>query len=757
MLSIRLRRHTLVLSAATVLTLAAGTFAFIDTHLDEIAAPLGEYAAGRVAEIDALGSPSKAQKKERKLLGKLVKKEAKFARALRDDLKELLFGGKTAKKLKDAAAPMRDALDDAFRRAEVALSERREFVNDHVLLITDAKALSKVQKQIDKYAAARVAADAAETDDQRAKALGKAETAITKALKKAEKAAQNAVNLNGELRMPPIRLRSGDNVGTGGARIAVPIDSGSPIAGASVLIPPGALASPRRITIEPGDSFVGGRDVAAGPSVRFRPTGTQFNQPIEVSVPFTLPPDASNDELGLFHATGSDVTATLDVTFEANGTLTGTATSFSEFQAGLLAPPLGAPSGTYHVEMISVIHRLDSDGSGASSEIMSISGQDWIFRADGTGRSALGTAVLVFRESLGISPHHIDGYSDSSAGSVDFAWEQIDQGRFGFTFPTQLGDTAVAEGIVSESGDVISFTARGGAFEFFAVGVRAGEAATAEDFEGRWLAVELGMQLLDNGQENFRTRTFSSFTGFDVSAGDGKLTFRDTGDTSFADRNFLTDASPALHTRDLSSIADGGSEEFSILFSGQIGSDPIPAQFGVTQFRRLGWLDPSHNVFISHRGDKDARSVSLLVAVRQPADVAPETFQGDFRLSRIDLATRVEEPVTTSSTFEVDPGVGTFTVDGDGNATVTMEALERAAYRLTGVGPVTGMTWTSAMTLSDATPAAFGFALLLDAAGNHRPAGTDRWYGVSGDGKVFLGATPGADDDGVRGIAIGLR
>ena len=757
MLPTRLRHLSWALSAVTVLTLSVGAFPFIDTHLDEIAAPLGEYATGRIAEIDAIGSPEKAQKKERKLLAKLEKKEGKFARALRNDFSELVFGGKTAKKLRDAAAPMRDALDDAFRLAELALSERREFVNDHVLLISDAKALTKVQKQITKYDEARVSANAAATDDLRAKALGKAEKAITKALKKAEIEAQKAVNLNGDLRMPLIRLRSGDDVGTGGARIAIPLDSSSPIAGSSVLIPSGALASVRRISIEPGDSFVGGRDVAAGPSIRFLPSGTQFNQPIQVSVPFTLPPDADMQDLALFHDTGSEITATLDVTFEANGTLTGAATSFSEFQVGLLAPPLGAPSGTYHVEMMSVIHRLDDDGSSASSEVLSIAGQDWSFRADGTGRSSLGSAVLVFRETLGISPHHIDGYSETSAGSVDFAWEQIDQGRFTFTFPTQLGDTAVAEGIVSESGDVISFSARGGAFEFFAVGVRSGEAATAEDFEGRWVAVELGVQLLDNGQENFRTRTFSSFTGFDVRATEGDLTFHDTGETFSADRTFLTDAAPALHTRDLSSVADSGSEDFTVLFSGQIGADPVPAQIGVAKFRRLGWLDPTHNVFISHRGDSETRSVSLLVAVRQPADVAPETFQGDFRLSRIDLATRVENPVMTSSTLEVDPGVGTFSVDGAGNVTLTMEPIERAAYRLAGVGPVTGMTWTSSVTLSDATPAPLGFALALDPAGNHRPVATDRWYGVSGDGQVLLGASPGADDDGIRGIAIGLR
>ena len=57
------------------------------------------------------------------------------------------------------------------------------------------------------------------------------------------------------------------------------------------------------------------------------------------------------------------------------------------------------------------------------------------------------------------------------------------------------------------------------------------------------------------------------------------------------------------------------------------------------------------------------------------------------------------------------------------------------------------------------TPPPSIFDLALDAAGNHRPIEDHRWYGVSGDGTVILGATPGDrnEDDGLRGIAIGLR
>jgi hypothetical protein len=735
-----------VCSLAALLLLAAGAHGFIDTHLNEIAAPLGDYADDRVAEIDALPSVDKATKKERKLLAKLAKKEDKAAKNLGSDFKELLLGGKTAKKLKGAAAPMRDALDEAFARAELALGERREFVNDHVLLITDPKALKKIQKKIDAYNQARADADAAQDDLSRAKALAKAEKSVTAGLKRAEKDAQKAVNASTKgLTMPPIRLRSGDEVGPPGARISIPLDADSPIAGASVVIPTGALATTRRITIEPADSFVGGRDAPAGPAVRFLPAGVGFNQPIRVHVPFALPPDASASDLALFHNRGSEISATLDVTFESDGTLSGTATSFSEFQAGLLAPPLGAPSGKYHVEMLFVSHVVSTEDAIASEQRFGITDQDWIFRADGSGRRDPGSAPIAFRGFTQQTPFHIDGFSPGLSGSVDYAWEQIEPGRFAFTFPTESGGTAEAEGIVSESGDVIAFSGRGGPFDFIAVGVRDGVTASAEDLAGRWLAVELGAELIGFGQSPFSTRHISSFTSFQADAGTQTLTFDDSGAAVLTDRTFDPGA-VGDHAVSSASVADGGSEDFVVIANGRVQGD---------SGRRIGWLHPEAGVFVSAHSDQEARAVTLLVAVRQPETVPSDVFLGDYRVARLDWTPRRDTQTAFRSFLDVDPGIGTLSVGELGAATLTLEPVERATYEL--VAPPTGgpVDWDSTATLSDATPDAESFTLELDGSGNHRPAGGVRWYGVSGDGNTVLGASTSLTD--LRGLLIGLR
>ncbi len=740
-------RRLAVPAAAVLLAASAGAHAFIETHLDEIAQPLGAYAAARVAAIDALPAPGKATKKERKLLLKLSKKEGKVARSMKSDFKELLFAGKTAKKLKDAAAGMGDALDEAFARAEIALGERREFVGDHVALISDPRALQKIRKKIAAFDAARAAARSAADDAARSKAYAKAEKSITAALKRAEKGAQKVVNASTSgLRMPPIRLRSGDDVGAGGARVAIPAAADSPLAGASVIIPPGALASTRRITIEPGTSFVGGRDVAAGPSVRFLPAGVAFNQPVRVAVPFVLPPDVDAADLALFHSTGAGVTATLDVTIEPSSTLSGEATSFAEFQAGVLAPPLGAPSGTYHVQMIFVSHVLSPDGAVASEENIGVTGQDWSFRADGSGRREPGSAPLVFRGFTAASPFHIDGFSPGLVGSVDYAWELVEAGRFTFEFPTAFGVTATAEAIVSQTGDVIAFVGRGGAFEFLGVGVRDDvEGAGNADLSGRWLAVELGAQLVGAGQSPFTSRYVSSFTSFEADSDTATLTF-DAGGASFlTDRTFDPGGSGA-HDVTAASAADGGSEDFFVLPSGQVQAD---------QQRRAGWVHPAAGIFISTHADRDGRAIELMVAVRQPATVAPETFRGDFRIARLDLTAREDGADAFRSFLDVDPGVGTFTVVDGGRATVALEPVERASYALAAPPTSGAAAWTSSVALAAATPPADVFDLILDAAGNDRSPGATRWYGISSDGGVLLGTSQATS--ALRSLLIGLR
>ena len=738
--------RSLALAAATLLVLTTGALGFIDTHLDEIGKPLGDYADARIAEIEALPSQDKAAKKERKLLLKLSKKEAKLATSMKSDFAELAFGGKTSKKLKDAAAPMQDALDEAFRRAELALGERREFVGDHVELILDLKALQKIQKKIDAYNQARTDARAATDDLTRAKALAKAEKSITAALKRAEKAAQDAVNQSRTgLRMPYLRLRSGDQVGGGGARVAIPVDADSPIAGASVVIPSGALTSSVQITIEPGDSFIEGRDSPAGPSVRFLPAGVSFNQRVRIHVPFQLPPDVNPDEVALFHKTGADITATLDVSFESNGTLSGEATSFSEFQAGFLAPPLGAPSGKYHVQLLFVSHVLSTENAINSEQNFGITTQDWSFRADGSGRRDPGSAPVAFRGFVAQSPYHIDGYSPGLVGSVDYEWAQIQPGRFEFTFPTAFGSLADAEGIVSESGDVIAFSGRGGAFDFVAVGVRDNITASNADLDGRWLAVEMGAHLIGVDQSPFVTRHVSSFTSFEADSETATLTFSGNGSSFLTDRQFSPGA-VGDHSVATTTQVDGGTEDFLVLPSGQVQGDSQ---------RRIGWIHPDAGIFISAHANQQTRAIDLMVAVRQPDTVPQETFRGDFGIVRMDWTPRRDETVAYRSFLDVDPGVGTFSIDSFGEATLSLAPVARASYRLVAPPTSGAVDWDSSLSLSDATPADDVFSLDLDAAGAHRPDTAPRWYGVSGDGRILLGSSQSTTD--LRGILIGLK
>ncbi len=741
----KLRPHLVV---ALLAAAAASALGYQETHLDEITEPVAGYVTTRLAELDALPSPGKDDKKEAKALGKLAKKLAKPARTLASDFGELSVAAKTAKKLGTRADPMRDALDTMYHRAIVALGERRELVGDHVALISDANAVRRVQKLVDRYNAARAAAESAASDDAHAKALVAAEKDITAALKRAEKDARKAVgNSNGTLSMPPPRLRNGDLVGAGGARIVIPVDEESPLRGVGVLIPAQALAGQQRITIEAADGFVGGRDEPLGDAIALLPLTLTFNQPVRVFVPVTLPPGGVPADLALFAAHGSAQEATQDVTLEPNGTLSGEVTSLGRFQAGRLAPPLGAPSGTYHVQMFAVAHVLDATDTDKSQVRAGVLDQDWTFRADGVGRASSGDAPLVFRQVLSVAPHHVDGTSSSLVGSIDFLWEQVREGRFAFDFPIE-GGSASAEGVVSASGDVISFTGRGGAFDFFAVGVRAGTAPTLADLAGRWAAVEIGVELTGAGTEPFATRLVSSFTGFDIDAGAGTLAFLGTGSTFTTTTTYHTDAASALHTRETDAFADGGVESVQVFGDGGV--------FGDMQQRR-GWANADAGVLVTARKPSAGGSVTLLVAVRRPAGGGASVSAGDYEVARLGLSAAVENPLAPRSSLAIDPAIAQLTLDGAGSATLVFEPVTRATYTLEGLPPLADITWSLAAATTAATPPDATFAFTPDAAGDVTGPTLPTWYAVSADGSVLLGATPGEAVREERGILIGLR
>ncbi len=749
-----MRPHFLALATL----LAAGLLAspaegFIETHLNEINDPVAGAVADRVTVLDNQGDLSKEQKKERSRLAKLAKKLAKKpARVLKDDFKNLKKAGSTAKKLGVAVISIENGLDETFGLAELALGERRALVEDHVVLITDLKQLGKVTKTLEKYGAARSAATTAEGASDhatRAKQLGKAEVAVTKALKKAEKFAQQAVNEDrtGELSMPPVRLRSGDEVGSGGARIAIPDEADSPVARASVLVPPGALSSPTQITIEAADDIVGDRDVPVGPGVRFLPAGTQFSQLVTVSVPYLLPDGANPNDLAVFHFDGATTDATLAVVRGPNATVSAQFDSFSEFQAGLLAPPEGAPSGTYQSEMFVVLHRLDDQDQDETDRRVEIFEQGITFRADDTGSAPVGTAPLIARGFLSAAPHHDTTAFASILGGFEFEWTQVDDGIFTFVFPA-AGEQVTADGVVSTDGSVIAYTGRTDEFDFFAVGVRKGTGVTTADIDGRWFGVELGARFGNAGTEPFSTRWHASYTAFDADGTTGDLTFDSSGEIFQRDVQYNTDLATPGHVVTTQIIADSGVQNVFVLPDGAVFSadTAVRGQFNVD----AGVMAVATIDLLNH-------NVALMIAAKQPATVPANTFEGDYHFARFDLEPRQDSLESTTSHLDIDTATGLLSVDGAGTATLSLDPLTRATYSISGLPPLNNMTWTSTGSTEVIDVLDANFDLSLDAAGNHRGDPAARYYGVSGDGNIVLSIAPGELGRVLRGIGIGLK
>jgi len=749
-----MRSHILALAVLFAAgLLASPAEGFIETHLNEINVPVADAVADRVVVLDAKGDLAKNEKKERSRLAKLAKKLAKKpARKLGDDFKNLKKAGSTAKKLGIAVISIENGLDETFGLAELALGERRALVQDHLVLITDLKHVGKVNKILEKYGTARAfatTAEAASDHSTRSKQLGKAEVAVTKALKKAEKFAQQAVNADrtGELSMPPVRLRSGDDVGAGGARIAIPDEADSPVARASVLIPPGALGALSRITIEPAADIVGGRDVPVGPAVRFLPAGTQFSQLVTVSVPYALPDGANADDLAVFHFDGVTTDPTLAVIREPNLTVSAQFDSFSEFQAGLLAPPLGAPAGTYQTEMFVVLHRLDALDQDETDRRVEIFEQAITFRADDTGTAGIGAAPIIARGFLSAVPHHDTVAFSSLLGSFEFEWTQVGDGIFTFVFPA-AGEQVAANGVVSTDGSVLAYTGHTDEFDFFAVGVRKGTAVTTADLAGRWFGVELGARFGNRGTEPFSTRWHAAYTAFDADGTTGDLTFDAGGEIFQRDVRYDTDLATPAHVVTTQIIADSGVQNAIVLPDGSLTSPDL-------KFR--GQFNADAGAMVAATIDLLDYSVSLMIAAKQPATVPANTFQGDYHFARIDLEPRQDDLISTTSHLDVETGNGLLSVDGGGLAALVLDPLTRATYTISGLPPLSNMTWTSTGAVQVINEPVANFALSLDAAGNHRGDPAARYYGVSGDGNIVLSIAPGELGRVLRGIGIGLK
>jgi hypothetical protein len=120
-----------------------------------------------------------------------------------------------------------------------------------------------------------------------------------------------------------------------------PVDpgaTGGPLAGASISVPPDALADPAVIAITTADTFfVGDDDHPAGIAVAFSPSGTTFAQDVTVTIPFDLQSyDDPANEMTIYvedGLTGSLSPAAKPYTFDlANGSVSFQTSHFSRFQ-----------------------------------------------------------------------------------------------------------------------------------------------------------------------------------------------------------------------------------------------------------------------------------------------------------------------------------------------------------------------------------------------------------------------------------------
>jgi hypothetical protein len=732
-----------VLLLAAAAPLASG--AYTETHLNEIATPVAAYVTARVAQLQALPEPTKAEKKELKLLGKLAKKLAKTQFELKGDFAELAAAARTAGQLGAAGLPMAAPLGDAFARAGLSLSERSELTRDYVAQIVDPGHAAPVLSKLNAASAARTAAEAQTDLAKRAAGLVKADTLLTKALKKADR---TVLADRGLEFVPPTRFRSGDLIGAGGGRVAVPLDANSPIAGTSIVIPLGVLPTPAAITLEPAADFVGGRDTPAGPAVTIHPDALAFGTPARLYLPYSLPDGANAQDLAVF-VKGPPASTLAGAVPENNGTLSADVSALSTFQAGIAGPPPGQPSGAYHVQILACFTALDAAAQEHGGISVGVVDQTITFRTNHTGSTTPPSYTTIERAFKGAAPHHADAVQTPFPGSADFTWTQGVQGRFSYAIPSPVvgGPTVQVEGVASDDGRVIALSARGGTYEYAGVGVRGGTSAATADLAGRWAAVELGVELRDDGAEPFTTRWFDSFRTFTADAA-GAVAFAPQGTRFETDVTYRTDEADPVHTRTENVVGDSGAETWTVQPSGRV--------LDATSHRG-GWLDSAAGVLVSAFIDGPGRRVSLMVAVPQADTATPASLPGLYHLAQFEIGTGADTPASTTSSHDTTPSVGSLDVQSVTAATLAYEASSRTTYTLAGPAPITNIAWTMTSSSSALPASSSGLTLALDAAGNHTGLGEERWFAFETQGRVVLGLLRGEPTRLARGIAVGVR
>ncbi len=731
-------------AAFTLVVLAAvperRALAYFETHLDEIAAPVADYAAARIAEIDTIENVTPAEKRERAKLVALGKRLAKEARTLANDFTELLIASQAVRGLPDS--PDADtAADEAFRRAGLALSERSELLQDHAEPAIDSKTKAKIAKTLAAVAALRGDAAAEPRLDKRARTLQRAEKSLTSTLRIAEKAVRK-----GGFPLPPARYRSGDTIGAAGGRVAIPKDSTSPLAGSSVVFAPGAFVNGQTITVGEGADLIEAPVEAAGPALVVAPEGLVLNAPITVNVRYALPLGREAADLDLAIDDGTAVTYTGAVEQRSGGLLRSTTTRLGSYQAALLPPPTGQPTKTYSIVTFTVATSAGmSSGSAGPAASFSAGLQQIEFRRSGSGRTTLGGALAATRVWNGNAPHHSDVTGGALTGSFDFAWETDAEGTFTFDIPFGT-TTANAKGIVSQDTDVISFTARGDGVQIFGIGLRAQSGAATADLAGRWVASEIGARLTDPSGEPFTTIFTDLRREFTVTSG-GAVTYSSAGTVRTTATTYRSQDIDPVHVISAGSTPDSSNgETWTLAADGSLTESTS---------QRTGIYDASRGILVTRVLDAVNGTVRVGVAVRQPSGGNPSAPVGGWNVVRFDLGQTQGSPDARSSTFETLGRTGML-VPAAGSLEDSLFAGTRNVHALsTSLSP--GVTWSLTQSAGSVTGTIQNYAFGPDVDGNFSSGDQRTDYRMSGDGRTVIGT---ATDDGSRrsrGIVFGLR
>jgi hypothetical protein len=98
------------------------------------------------------------------------------------------------------------------------------------------------------------------------------------------------------------------DIGPAGGKISVSAKSNSALAGATLVVPAGALASTTSVSLQPGDELATGNMVALGPSLRIEPASLDLYQEATLYLPYRPSAQPSNSFVWVAWRRGNSTT-----------------------------------------------------------------------------------------------------------------------------------------------------------------------------------------------------------------------------------------------------------------------------------------------------------------------------------------------------------------------------------------------------------------------------------------------------------------